>query len=156
MLERFFDHDTKREHLRASLDHDVGQRIERLTGRQEIVDDDDAFLWVQVLRRYEQQRLAALGARRHMALKRVLGHRDGAHLAREDDRNVERDTGLQRGRNAADFGGQNLVRFEACEATRELLADSLHEAGVDLVVKERVNLQDVALQNLAVPQYSIL
>ena len=81
---------------------------------------------------------------------------DGLALFRENNRNVEILRGQAGDTDARCLDGQNFRDLLVGEATLELLADLAHKAHVDLVVDEAVDLEHVALKNLALFEYLFL
>ena len=79
---------------------------------------------------------------RHIGSDRLLGENDRDET--EESRCAIRD------RDPAGFDSQDLRRCSVFEQFIELLTDLIHEPGIDLVIQEVINLQDISRQHLPI------
>jgi hypothetical protein len=135
--------------VRAGQLYELDERLNGLTARQEIVDDEHVVARPQVLRRNHQVGKDALGVRGGAGVHGIWVHSDRAGLAGIDDRDAQGQSGRQGRRDTTDFGGNNLVGAQVGKTGSQGATHGKHQGRIDLVVDKAVNLQDAVAQVFA-------
>ena len=74
----------------------------------------------------------------------VVGAVDGLTFLGKNNRNIVEVCDERRDSDAACFNSENLVELNIGKTTLELFADFVHQANINLMVQETVNLKNVA------------
>lgn len=118
------------------------QAVDSGTAGEEIINDEDAFTGRQVFGGDDEINHDTLGVRRSDGEINGIGHGDRFVFASIHHRNVEEPGGHESGGDAGDLGGEHAGGVGAGKKTGEFAPALLHEAGIHLVVDERVDLED--------------
>ena len=155
-LEALFHGDADAFELRARLVDDIDKALHGEAVGHEVVDDEHVVVRVQPLLRDEQRDSLLVGVGEDLALVQaafdvvalgLLGEEHGdAVLLRADGR--KRDAAGLRRQNDSDLAGVEILG--------ELVRNVLEQTGVDAVVEETVDLDDVAGQDSALAADALL
>ena len=143
-LHALFDGDADADELGACLLDEVNECLAGFAVGEEVVDDENLVGRLEVRTRNEN--VVELFVREGVCLCHVLvvGAVDGLAFLGEYDRNIVQVGDECCDGNAACFDGENLVELHIGKTAFEFFADFLHQANINLMVQETVNLKNVA------------
>ena len=143
-LHALFDGDADTDEFSACLLHEVDERLAGFTVSEEIVHDEDFVGRLEVRARNEN--VVELFVRERVGLCHVfiVGAVDSLAFLGKNNRNIVEVCDERRDSDAASLDGENLVELHVRKTTLEFFADLVHQANINLMVQETVNLKNVA------------
>ena len=143
-LHPLFDGDADTDEFGACLPYEIDERLACFTVGEEVVDNQNLVGRLEVRARNEN--VVELFVRERVGFCHVfvVGAVDSLAFLCENDRNIVEIGDKCRDGDAASFDGENLVELNIGKTTLELFADFVHQANINLMVQETVNLKNVA------------